>query len=88
MRLMTVAEYAKYLGASVNTVRNMCTYGKLPAVKIGKSWRIDADKADMMFQDKAEENFLPYNKERFLARINQKIRGLKNEQEKYSRDSN
>lgn len=43
--LMTVAEFAKYAKVCEVTVRRNCQSGKLPAIKVGHSWRIITEKA-------------------------------------------
>lgn len=42
MEFLTVEEVAKILKMHSNTVYKMCREGGLPAVKIGKEWRIEA----------------------------------------------
>lgn len=37
---MTVSEYARRYRVSEQTVRNLCRTGKLPAVKVGRLFRI------------------------------------------------
>ena len=39
--LLTPSEAAAYLKVSVETVWRWCRRGTLPAVKIGKYWRVD-----------------------------------------------
>lgn len=38
--ILTVAEVARYLRVSETTVWRWCTSGKLPAFRIGRSWRV------------------------------------------------
>lgn len=40
MNLLSVKEVAKILALSERWVSNACRSGVLPAVKIGKSWRV------------------------------------------------
>jgi|GEM_PF-4930416 len=42
--LWTVTDVARYLRIRPATVRSLTRRGKLPAVKIGKSWRFDPRK--------------------------------------------
>jgi excisionase family DNA binding protein len=42
MEFLTIEEVARILKMHTNTVYKMCREGKLPAVKIGKEWRISA----------------------------------------------
>ena len=44
MHYLTIQEVAEILKVHTNTVYKMCRQGVLPAVKIGKEWRIDKDK--------------------------------------------
>lgn len=44
MEFLTVEEVAKILKMHTNTVYKMCREGGLPAVKIGKEWRIEASR--------------------------------------------
>jgi excisionase family DNA binding protein len=40
-RQVSVAEAAEWLGRSVGWVRARCRSGQLPAMKLGRDWRID-----------------------------------------------
>ena len=42
--LMTIEEAGLLLGLSVESVRRYCLIGDIPAVQIGKQWRIDKQK--------------------------------------------
>ena len=42
--LMTIDEAAILLGLSIESVRRYCLIGDVPAVQIGKQWRIDKQK--------------------------------------------
>ena len=44
MKFLTVAEVARILKMHTNTIYRMCRKGIMPAVKIGKEWRIDSSK--------------------------------------------
>jgi excisionase family DNA binding protein len=44
--LLTPDETATYLKVSVQTVWRWCRQGTLPAVKIGKYWRVDRKELD------------------------------------------
>jgi excisionase family DNA binding protein len=39
--LATVSECARVLRLSRQSVRNMCADGRLPAVRVGREWRVD-----------------------------------------------
>lgn len=43
MVYLTVADVAKQLQISEDTVRRWIKSGKLPALKIGKEWRVDPE---------------------------------------------
>jgi excisionase family DNA binding protein len=45
---LTVAEVARYLRVSETTVWRWCTSGKLPAFRIGRSWRVRRDDLGLM----------------------------------------
>ena len=42
--LMTIEEAGLLLGLSIDSVRRYCVIGDIPAVQIGKQWRIDKQK--------------------------------------------
>lgn len=44
MRLVSVEEFAAELNVAVSTVRAKCTSGEWDAIKIGKRWKLDADR--------------------------------------------
>lgn len=47
--LLKPAKAAELMGVSVATVTSMCRSGKLPAIRIGKQWRIRrADLLEML----------------------------------------
>lgn len=54
MRLLTVKQYATHINAAESTIRQMCADGKLPAVKIGRGYRIDMYQADDYFKTQIE----------------------------------
>lgn len=43
--LMTVQEFAELARINPVTIRRNCQNGKLPAIKVGGSWRIVTEKA-------------------------------------------
>ena len=45
-RLLTTAEAAQRVGVKEATVRTWCTSGDLPAVKVGRKWRIRPGELD------------------------------------------
>ena len=42
--LMTLEEAALLLGLSIESVRRYCVIGDIPAIQIGKQWRVDKQK--------------------------------------------
>ena len=42
--LMTLEETGLLLGLSVESVRRYCVIGDIPAIQIGKQWRVDKQK--------------------------------------------
>jgi excisionase family DNA binding protein len=42
--LMDLEQAAMLLGLSIESVRRYCVIGDIPAVQIGKQWRIDKEK--------------------------------------------
>jgi excisionase family DNA binding protein len=51
--IMTLEEVAAYLRVSVSTVARMIQDGELPAVQIGRSWRLRRDLIDVWFEQQA-----------------------------------
>ena len=47
-RLLTTKEAAEYLRVSRATILRCCRAGRLPAVRIGRQWRIDTDQLEML----------------------------------------
>lgn len=42
--LMTIEEAGLLLGLSIESVRRYCVLGDIPAIQIGKQWRIDKER--------------------------------------------
>ena len=42
--IINIEEASVLLGLSIESVRRYCLIGDIPAVKIGKQWRIDKEK--------------------------------------------
>jgi excisionase family DNA binding protein len=53
---LTVAEVARYLRVSETTVWRWCTSGKLPAFRIGRSWRVRRDDLGLMIEGGSPQN--------------------------------
>ena len=52
-RLLTVEEAAEELRLDPQTVCRYCREGKLPAVQLGRVWRINAERLEEMLDAKA-----------------------------------
>ena len=46
MKFMKIADYSKYIGLPVTTLRAMAKGKELPALKRGTAWFIEKDSAD------------------------------------------
>jgi len=53
--LLTVEEVAQYLRVSIHTVREMIKAGKLPAVKVGKAYRIKQNDVEKFLSTEVQE---------------------------------
>ncbi|PIS21747.1 DNA-binding protein [candidate division WWE3 bacterium CG08_land_8_20_14_0_20_41_15] len=49
-KYLTIEEVAMKLRVNKRTVYRLAEKGKIPAFKFGKSWRIDADKLEKLFE--------------------------------------
>lgn len=49
MQMATVREVAAFLQLKESTVCRLVSQGKLPGCKIGKSWRLDIEKIERLF---------------------------------------
>ena len=47
--IITLEEASNLLGLSIDSVRRYCVIGDLPAIQIGKQWRIDKEKLMKLF---------------------------------------
>ena len=50
--MLTPREAAEYLKVPVETIWRWCREGTLPAIKIGKYWRVPADQLTMFIKSK------------------------------------
>ena len=55
INLMTVKDVAKTLKVCVPVVQRMCKSGSLPAVKIGKSYRIEVSEFETWYRSKTSQ---------------------------------
>ena len=51
----SVKTFSARVASPASTIREMCCRGKLPAVKIGKEWKIDVTRAMDMFRQQMDE---------------------------------
>ena len=56
--LIGLEQESALLGLSIESVRRYCVIGDIPAIQIGKQWRID--------KEKFMKNLVIYKKEEFL----------------------
>ncbi len=54
--LLSAEDVGKILGLSRTTVQRWCHQGKLPAAKIGKSYRIRKEDLDRWYEEKLSEH--------------------------------
>ena len=54
--IMTVDEVAKYLSLHPLTVRRLARDGEIPAVKVGRQWRIKRELLDRWIADRSTRN--------------------------------
>jgi len=53
--MLTPGEVAEYLKVPIETVWRWCRNGTLPAVKIGKYWRVPRGKLDAFIEAELQE---------------------------------
>ena len=54
--IMTIAEAAEYLGLHELTVRRLAREGAIPALKLGRQWRIKRDLLDKWIETRSMGN--------------------------------
>ena len=54
--IMTIADVAEYLGLHELTVRRLAREGALPALKLGRQWRIKRDLLEKWIETRSMEN--------------------------------
>ena len=52
---MTVREASAYLKATPNTITIWCRAGRIPAIKIGRQWRISRRELDLMLTSRIND---------------------------------
>ena len=55
-QIMTIADVAEYLGLHELTVRRLAREGAIPALKLGRQWRIKRDLLEQWIADRSLDN--------------------------------
>ena len=53
---MTIAEAAEYLGLHELTVRRLAREGAIPALKLGRQWRVKRDLLESWIENRSMDN--------------------------------
>ncbi len=63
--IVTVEELANYLKIRKSTIYRLASQGKLPGVKLGKSWRFKIEEILLLWQrEKTEIDWEEYNRKK------------------------
>jgi len=54
--IMTIAEVAQYLGLHELTVRRLAREGAIPALKLGRQWRVKRDLLEAWIETRSMDN--------------------------------
>ncbi|MBN1933676.1 MAG: helix-turn-helix domain-containing protein [Anaerolineae bacterium] len=54
--IMTITEVAEYLGLHELTVRRLAREGQLPALKLGRQWRVKKDLLEKWIENRSLDN--------------------------------
>jgi excisionase family DNA binding protein len=54
--IMTIAEVAEYLGLHELTVRRLAREGAIPALKLGRQWRVKRDLLENWIESRSMDN--------------------------------
>ena len=54
--IMTIAEVAEYLGLHELTVRRLAREGAIPALKLGRQWRVKRDLLEAWIETRSMDN--------------------------------
>ena len=54
--IMTISEVAEYLGLHELTVRRLAREGQLPALKLGRQWRVKRDLLEKWIEQRSLDN--------------------------------
>ncbi len=61
--IVTLRELSKFLKIPISTAYQLAQGGRLPAIKIGKHWRVNLDQVKKMFQVKKKKKAKKERKE-------------------------
>lgn len=54
--IMTIADVAEYLGLHELTVRRLAREGAIPALKLGRQWRVKRDLLEKWIENRSLDN--------------------------------
>jgi excisionase family DNA binding protein len=54
--IMTISEVAEYLGLHELTVRRLAREGAIPALKLGRQWRVKRDLLEKWIESRSMDN--------------------------------
>lgn len=54
--ILTIAQVAEYLGLHELTVRRLAREGAIPALKLGRQWRVKRDLLDKWLESRSMDN--------------------------------
>jgi excisionase family DNA binding protein len=54
--IMTIAQVAEYLGLHELTVRRLAREGAIPALKLGRQWRVKRDLLEKWIENRSMDN--------------------------------
>ena len=54
--IMTIAEVSEYLGLHELTVRRLAREGAIPALKLGRQWRVKRDLLETWIENRSMDN--------------------------------
>jgi excisionase family DNA binding protein len=54
--VMTISQVAAYLGLHELTVRRLAREGEIPALKLGRQWRVKQDLLDRWIEERSMDN--------------------------------
>ena len=62
-QIMTIADVAEYLGLHELTVRRLAREGAIPALKLGRQWRVKRDLLDKWIENRSLDNVVDLSAE-------------------------